>query len=477
MYKRTFEILAKYISQETGVTLAFDTEGPAHADMTNKVLHLPKNIGNENAMGAIALAMHEAGHIKHSKIIPIKEIVKTTADFHILNAIEDVRVDINNFGVLPNIRDFYREMVKKYIDFTNCKAPEEARRLCIGILSAESFSPNISVEDERFMATSKLTKEICEGVDHIYAQDWSLLKKRINKIKKILNITPDKEQPYQPQPGEGNGGIQNKNQSQQDCLDGVDQIIHPSEIWQSGTQDMIGPSGNSTNPLAMDEQCANQFKEILNQKEIKIVNEGTILDTDNLTAYFTGDTNELFKEEKVVKKKKSKVMFLLDASGSMEARLTDGKHRYEVVQSSVKKLTQILDEVRELEGIDVDWEIGQFRNGFYPLKKENWESSYSPRGGTQFQGPFIQCVNKLLQDYTITGKKIIIVFTDGDVEDHEIKNVKDYIVKNFSDVRSMLIGVGTDFSSAMAKELVGDNIIIAEENAVNVIMETIKSML
>ena len=46
---------------------------------------------------------------------------------------------------------------------------------------------------------------------------------------------------------------------------------------------------------------------------------------------------------KIVKKKKSKIYFLLDASGSMASNLLDGQSRAKVVSKSVKKLTEILD--------------------------------------------------------------------------------------------------------------------------------------
>ena len=208
-----------------------------------------------------------------------------------------------------------------------------------------------------------------------------------------------------------------------------------------------------------------------------MVENGTFLDTDSLVAFKTGDVNELFKEEKIVKKKKSKIFFLLDASGSMGTPLLDGQSRSRVVSKALKTLTGILDEVSSIEGLNVDWDIGAFKSHYIKLNKETWARDYRIGGGTKFADPFDEVMETMLKDYTIDGKRIIICFTDGDVYDHEIEEVKENIQKNFTDVRSLIISVGSTGGSAIVKEITGDNIILAEENAVPVIMETIKAML
>src|SRR5260221_557091 len=113
MYRRTFEVFAKWIADQNKVSIVFDTDGGAHADLKTDTLHLPKEIGNDNALGALALLMHEAAHVKHSKKIPIKKVAPMQSDFHILNAIEDVRIDRKNFQIMPNVYHFYEELVKK----------------------------------------------------------------------------------------------------------------------------------------------------------------------------------------------------------------------------------------------------------------------------------------------------------------------------------------------------------------------------
>ena len=144
MLKRTFEVFSKYISKQHNVSIVFDTDGTAHADMKNDVLHLPAEIANEHALGALALTMHEAAHIKHSKIIPIQQVAPMQSDFHILNAIEDIRIDRKNFHALPNVYAFYEELVKKHLDLTDPKLPQSSRLLCAGILWCEGFNPKLN---------------------------------------------------------------------------------------------------------------------------------------------------------------------------------------------------------------------------------------------------------------------------------------------------------------------------------------------
>lgn len=501
MYRRTFDIIAKYVASQNKVDIVFDTEGSAYADMENNVLHLPQEIANENAHAALALLMHEAAHIKHSKNIPIKELCPMKSDFNILNAIEDIRIDKKNFGLLPNVRGFYEEMVKKHLDLTKDNGAEARRRLCAGILKAEGFNPKLTKEDSDFMKSSKLEDVMMRGTQEIEFKDWKKFKKTIDEVKKLLKIDPSKDVPNketqirvgngpvgddqgQPQPqagtqkvkGKGKAASANPNAADQGNTDGVSQLTQPSATWGKGAR-MPGGSVFAMNPLAMDEQCVNQFKEILNVKEQKIIPEGSILDTDNLVAYYTGDIEGLFKEAKTIRKKKSKIMFLIDCSGSMDETLIDGQRRGSVVKACVDKLTKVLDEVQNLEGLNVDWAIGQFADRYYPLTKENWKSQYSPNGGTNFQNGFDGAMDDMLKDYTVEGKRIIVAFTDGDVNESDVDHVNERIRKHHSDVRSLVIGVGSCMTGKFVKELVGDNVIIAQENATEVLIETIKEML
>lgn len=450
--------------------------------------------------------MHEAAHIKHSKIIPIKKVAPMQSDFFILNAIEDIRIDRRNFNIMPNVFNFYEELVKKEMDLTKTKelefnVPDAARRLVAGILLLEGFRPKMLKEDEEFMRNTPLLKTMEDGIGKIDNQNWPGVTQSIQEIKKILKIDPkkDKENKATTMTGDPNGEAQDGQEGQKDIavkgngdggkdpsqaggmsdpndLSGVGKIVRPASCWGKGKR-MEGGSSLATSPLAMDEQCANQFKEILNIKEIKILEDGAMLDSDNLISLFTGDVQTLFKQERTVRNKKSKIMFLMDCSGSMSERMLDDKARYVVVKSSVQKLVAILREVQELEGLNVDWAVSQFDDSYEALDKDNWEHKYYPDGGTSFINGFNGAMEEMLKDYTIEGKRIIVAFSDGDISESEINHVEHLIKKHYTDVRMLIIGVGSNMAGPFVKNIVGDNVIIAQDNATEVIMQTITAML
>lgn len=472
MYKRTFEVLAKYISKENKVTLQFDSNEGAHADMTNNVLHLPTTIASSHAYAALALMMHESAHIRCSKIIPIKEIVKTASEFNILNAIEDVRIDLLNFQRLPNIFTFYEELIKEVkVNSQNPNIDLPTKALCWAILRIEQFRPKGMFGMAAQMLGDQIINDMEQGVSQINFRYWAELRKTILKIKETLKIPPEPELPPEQiaklqMGGNVPGPVDTKS------------VLQPSAVFSKGqSNDMGGGSSGQIGNIAMEDQFVTQFKEILNVKERKLVDNGSRLDADSLISFKTGDVGELFKEEKVIKKKKSKISFLLDSSSSMRSPLIDGVEACIVVSKSVKKLTEILDEVSSLEGLNVDWAVGMFKNNYYPLNKDTWQKEYTIGGGTQFAHPFLQVMNEMLGDYTIDGKKIIIAFTDGDVADQEIEDIKEAIITNFNDVRALIIGVGSAGGSMLVKEITGDNIIHVEADAVTVIIETIKALL
>lgn len=407
------------------------------------------------------------------------------SDFHILNALEDIRIDRKNFQIMNNVFGFYEYLVKEHIDLTKTKemnfnAPEAAIRLCAGILILEGFRPKMEKDDEKFMQNSPLLRVMERGVQEIENSQWKDVEKTIQEIKKILKIDPSKDKPNMAvtitgdpdgkDPGKAGG------KSDPNDLSGTGKIVRPAAVWGTGKR-MEGGSSIATSPLAMDEQCANQFKDILNIKEIKILEDGAILDTTNLTSIFTGEVSTLFKQERTVRNKKSKIMFLLDCSGSMDSRLLDNKMRYEVVKSSVQKLIAILKEVQELEGLNVDWEVAQFDDDYELMDKNGWENTYYPSGGTSFIRGFNGAMQDMLKDYTVEGKRIIVAFSDGDIGASEIEHVEGLIKKHYSDVRMLIVGVGSDLNGTFVKNIVGDNVIIAQDNATEVIMKTIEAML
>ena len=107
MNKRTFDIIAKYISSECGIRVVItpDVGGP-QMSIDEKTIYLPEKIKEENALSALASLIHEAAHMKYTVEIP-KSVTSNDTEHHILNAIEDVRIDKKCFYILDNIRAFY----------------------------------------------------------------------------------------------------------------------------------------------------------------------------------------------------------------------------------------------------------------------------------------------------------------------------------------------------------------------------------
>jgi len=477
MYRKTFETIAKYFAKTANVTIQFDTEGGASADMKSNVLHLPKKISSENGYAALALAMHEAAHIKYSKMIPMEQLVDTEFDKAILNAMEDVRIDIKNFNKLPNIKEFYKKLIEDETDLSKASS-REVCMICESILNLEGFRAKKRRPDVKKGEVSQLNSLMSQGVYCIERKDWTNYKKIRDEIKKFLNIDPKKDPPVPKEQmvmgsaGQGQGDGQGKGKGIQAEIEG---ITKNQDCLKAGQGDMEGGSNENFSPTALEEQTVQQFKELLNIKETKTSDNGLELDTDSLVSFYTHDINELFKEEKIVKKKKSKIYFLMDGSGSMSSALLDGTESFRIVASCVKSLTNILDELRH-SGMEIDWDVGMFRGHLHRLNKENWEQRYGPGGGTHFEGPFKEVVDEMLKDYTIEGKRIIVVMTDGEIYESEVTNVVEYMQGKAKDIRPLFIGIGTAFDS-FTRNLIGDNVIVDRGTADFILCKAIEELL
>ena len=489
MYTKTFEVLSKYISGELGVTVNFDNPHGAKANVKTNVISMPKNISGDNALGALALLMHEAAHLKYTKELPQKKLIATQTEKHILNVLEDVRIDRKNFGLLPNVREFYRQLYKKCPKVEDVKeGTPEAKALICAIDACEGFRTSFPPEIEKVLYEQKL-QETCEsGINHLEYGQWEDAHEDIQKIKKILKIDDSKEEPLQWEtvvvPG-GNGKDTIEIPVEGESKDGS--VLKEAGNrrggikWGDGTG-MKGPRSDATSEIAMEEQTIQNFKELLSIKEKKIVDEGRILDTDNLIALYTGDITELFKDEAIIKSKKSKIHFLMDCSGSMGSGVIDPggtgyKDRIDVVKGCVQKVMDIIEEVRSSESLEVDYSIAMFDGGYTSLKKENWKSEYGAIGGTDFVQGMRKAIDELMSDFTVEGKRIIVGFTDGDVGNNQIEEVITLIQQAGSEIRFLLIAVGAQLGGAMSKSLVGDRIIMGPQDANIVLLETLKDLI
>jgi hypothetical protein len=483
MNRTTFEMLAKWIAKETGTRIVFDTEiKGAAADIKTNEIFMPYDLKERNILAALALLIHEAAHLKHSKIIPT-DLVKGVVSRNILNVMEDIRIDNKNFGVLDNIRDFYERLLRDHVRAKKDEIAQEdllTRCMINSILVLEGFEPLPDQEAIEFNARNDVDSIIGSGQWAIEAKNWDEVKGCIDKIIKLFKVTP--EQDYEMPTGMRLIGIgkEDKNGKEKggvDVLGDVDKFMRPGSAWDKG-DGIQGPSRDIFGEAAFDDLTKQGFKELLNIKEKRIINEGMQLNTDAIPSFLTGDIDELFQQDEVIKIKKSKIVFCLDSSGSMASELMDKQTREAVLVKTVRSMINILEEAKETEGLNINWDVWGFDTDARKLDPDRWETEYTTMGGgTNLLYAFLKVQEDILNDQEIDGNKLIILITDGEVCPEEVSDLKDHIIRHGAEVRCMIVGIGARLNGAFTKTIVGDSNILGEEHADSIIMDTIKTML
>jgi len=502
MNKRSFEILAKYIGKTHKVQVEFSKDVTCpQANPKEKHIRLPDTILADNAYAGLATIFHEAGHVRYTK--PADEIVDTELEFNILNAIEDVRIDRKNFDKLPNIHAMYKYLMdkvrekRKGIDMS--KVPLGNKVLSNAITELEGFDEySIKEKEVRDFERKHNVKELVwQGVCALDSYDYKQVKKVISSIMQALGWHKLPQIPLpkggQGTEGKGKGKKEGNGQARQGKDKGEGEgnasgspynegnsLMDPGDLFgnKQGKGHTYTVTNTTIGKIGLQEQTRKRFKELLNIKETRIIEDGCNLDTDNLTAYLTGDMDELFNEEKIVHKKKSKLVIVMDSSGSMGTNLFCGKTRKKVVAGCVQEITSILDELANLEGINVDYTIAAFDDGYYPLKKDNWQTQYlSHNGGTDLLNAFIHAQDSLLKEQDVDGNRMIVLMTDGEVSTYEIEEMKKRILRHNADVRCMIIGVGATLLGTFVNDIIGDFNIISSELADEILMGAISTML
>jgi hypothetical protein len=501
---RTYEILAKWIAKQHNVSIRFEPNVTPQASCERNEIVLPSNIHSSNTYGALATLIHEAAHLNYTRKVKAKEIAKDDMRrFMILNAMEDARIDNKNFDVLDNINEFYEimyeeDMAERKRNPPPKKPPLWARSLGEGILSLENFTQfSDCPEAQKYNRDNKIEDIMDEGVTYLENNNTNKISETVDKLMKTYQLDKLPPQPipkgFMSKMGFDDGEKKGKGSPQasdeeikaaleaigltgeiRDLIASKDKIFKPSKGCGSGD----GTGSSVLGQIALQELTKQKFKELLSIKQRKKIYDGTKLDTDSLPAFLTGDIEGLFTEEKIIKAKKSKIIIIMDGSGSMDSHLMDGQACNSVVAGCVKELTTVLDEVINLEGINVDYEIAGFTGSFHPLTKENWLKEYLRMGGgTDMVGAFKQAQKTILNDQEIEGKKLIVFFTDGDVGIGQVTEMKKDILKYNADVRCMIIGVGSEITGEFVKEICGDFNILAKEASDSILLEVLMTML
>ena len=480
MSLRTYEIITKYIGKDSGVRVVLEPNAVPTCNITEKLITLPSNITEENVFAALAEAMHEAGHVR----MTTKEISKIPTDefeHSVLNAIEDIRIDRDNFKILPNIKDFYREEMKM-LDKYRKDAQDialSARVLCDIIMYLEDFSEFcVNAPDVwTIINKHKLIHKSENLIWYLNSKDYDNARKVLKEICKALRDEDKKRaDPSVSKKGvDKDGGAGELEAGLKKILKNKEEVFALGDKTGGNTKSDIATLG----PLALKEQTKNKFVDLLDKKEKHNVSEDQgKLNTDNLPSFFTGDIENLFKENVIIRKKKSKILLVLDRSSSMRDKLIDGMPKNHLVVKTAKSVVDILKEVQEIEGINVDYEVAAFASEYRLLNKETWGIGYftvNMPDGTNLSGAFSSAQDQLLNDVEIDGNRLIILITDGEVAQTQIEKIKTDILKHNQDVRCLIIGIG---ASIEILKLIGSNRnIIAEEMADVVLMEAIQDML
>jgi hypothetical protein len=494
MNLRTYELIAHYIAAQHGITVKLEPNAVACVNTQTKVITLPSNLETENIYPALATLMHEAAHIKMTKFP--ENIVKDKLEKDILNAMEDTRIDRANFGVLPNIKEFYNRLYLKGEDWKKrhdmAKVPLMKKALNNAIVRVEGF-PKYQIKGDQ--ETDAFESKHKDELDAIFwdtseateEKDWPRVKKNIEKVIKLLHLENEPREPLDQEDGEGeaegDGEGKPKMGKGNKPIGGQKGNIIDATKDEAVSQGQKG-DGTSFHDLGivhLREVTREKFKDLLSIKETRFVNDGNIINTDNLMSFHLGEIDDLFKEDIKIKRRKAKIQFLMDGSGSMHSQLEFGdkrKLRRDVVSGSVVELVDILDELRASDGIDVDYDVSLFDDDYYRCSKTNWREKYKTiGGGTNLESAFKQAQEDLLKDKTVDGTKIMILLTDGEVSGSEIDCIKREIQLKNEDVRFLVIGVGSQIGGEFVEKIIGDHNIIAAETADLVLLETIMDCL
>jgi hypothetical protein len=484
----TFEMLAKWVAKHNNAKVVFDGQATgASCNVKTNEIFMPENLKEHNIFAGLALLMHEGAHLNHSKKIP-PDLAKGYISRSIINVMEDIRIDRKNFNILYNIRDFYERLVKDHVYARKDEIAKDTlmtRCLINSILRLENFG---IIKDDKeaveFSQKNNVDDVVWRGTDAIEKSDWKELLERVNEVKRIFKIKDEDDfeiptitiAPHPGPQGKGEGEGEGTGDGPELKIN-VDKFMRPSSAWDKG-EGIKGPSRDIIGEAAFQDMTREAFKELLNIKERRIVYEGMKLNTEKLTDFFTGDVEELFHEEDIMKVKKSKVAFCLDASGSMSSVLIDGKMRTDVLVRTVRSIINILKELQETEGLNISYDVWAFDYNAEKLKVDNWEKEYSCRGGgTNLLQAFIDVQTDILNNHEIDGNRMVILVTDGEVGQDEIDNLRDHILRHGAAVRCMVVGLGADMNGRFVERIAGDNNILAEEHSDSIIMDCIRTML
>lgn len=472
-HQQTLEIIAKYIAEQNNIKIHLAPDITPTANPPTREIWLPSNVVEEHVFPTLALAIHEATHIKLTKM-NAEEIVANDKEFMILNAMEDARIDYEAFRILPNVKDFYRELLK-FCDLTCSNASVEARAVANCMKKWEGMNEFLDKDPQVTALQAKIEGWFCDGVLGLESNKPVLVKDAVQKISKVFGW----DEPAPPKPTPDPSGQDKEKKDPEDLKESPSSKPEKSKEAEEFQRSLNGllynrdaiktekiPQDNVTvDSLTITEATRQRFEELLRVKEnhLRPIESGN-LNLENLTAFFTEDAEELFTENRVRRSTKSKILLLLDCSGSMGTKLYDNKKRCDVVASAAKSIIESIERVNESEGVCVDWDVMLFDDEVWLANKATWEKLYSPRGGTHILKAFAKAQQFLMKDIDLRGNKIMIIITDGEVDPTEVEEIRQQIIRHGSGLKLVIVGVGASPAGDFAKNIIhGRNILTGDQ--------------
>lgn len=374
------------------------------------------------------------------------------------------------------------------------------RQNLIYIKSREQYGTKIDLRSNR-LTVKKSAQDAQDSLDFIksYIKEFSeQLEKQNNKQsnncedkpqksknktkqtnKKDLNDSKSDQSESDPSESEENTKPKKEKKAKEKQKTEHQYVKEYTESKKAMNQKFIGTSGGSrlfghdlVPQYLIESQTKNMLVECLRRKYNKNINDGNVLNTDNLTSFHISDIENLFMDTIRKVQRKGRFYFVMDTSGSMECSriaptsVTMESVSHETSISLVSKMIRaIMIAVDEAinEGDEIDYKLYGYNDCLYPMDHKLLKTQIPlTTGGTCFAIAMKSLV-KIAKEDTDVHEKMVIMLTDGEVHDSDVTEVKD-ICNKHGDIKFVIMSIG---SNSLIRSTFGSDCIVDLEADAN----------
>lgn len=351
----------------------------------------------------------------------------------------------------------------------------------------EKLKDQINEKNEKIKEHDKLKKEIAELQSEFaeVSQDNSLSnKEKMQELNKISKKAEDKQQEDTALIKELDEDVREIHRNQaaiaRDAKKMSETKDNSEEVFFGDGQsknmngfDALKPedikSNENYDKIKLERSLDEDLREFFIEKREERINdeEGNRLDSRRLHKLFTNDNNVFTEQQE--KEFRTKVLFLVDRSGSMGSRENIIKQAFFTLLTA---LYRIVDE----DNLPIDIAVVAFNEKVQILKA--FESQKTPQqivdsyhicGGTIL----LEAYNKARDMLESSGEdceKVLICMTDGEVNDYEIDEINNLA----TDMKSLFIGINLNIYSKKCKALFGKYNITDIKEVLHILTTAIK---